>query len=43
LGGWIFATLLGVAGGGFFMSLVTAVVGAIVLLGLIRVMLPSRA
>jgi uncharacterized membrane protein YeaQ/YmgE (transglycosylase-associated protein family) len=43
LGGWIFATLLGVAGGGLFMSLVTAFVGAIVLLWLIRVMLPSRA
>ena len=42
LGGWIFATILGVAGGDLFMSLVTAVVGAIVLLWLIRVMLPSR-
>jgi uncharacterized membrane protein YeaQ/YmgE (transglycosylase-associated protein family) len=43
LGGWIFAALFGVAGGGLFMSLVTAVVGAIVLLWLIRLMLTSRA
>ncbi len=43
LGGWIFATLLGVAGGGFFMSLLTAFVGAIILLWLIRLMVPSRA
>ena len=43
LGGWIFATLLGVAGGGFFMSLLTAFIGAIILLWLIRLMVPSRA
>ncbi len=43
LGGWIFATPLGVAGGGFFMSLLTAFIGAIILLWLIRLMVPSRA
>jgi len=43
LGGWIFATLLGVAGGGFFMSLLTAFIGAIILLWLIRLMVPRRA
>ena len=37
LGGWMFATLLGVGGsGGFFVSLVVAFVGACVLLWLVR-------
>ena len=43
LGGWIFATFLGVAGGGVLMSLVTAFIGAIALLWLIRVVVPSHA
>lgn len=43
LGGWIFATLLGVGGGGFFISLFTAFVGAIALLWLIRLFVPARA
>ena len=43
LGGWIFATFLGVAGNGFIMSLVTAFVGACILLGLIRMMSARHA
>jgi uncharacterized membrane protein YeaQ/YmgE (transglycosylase-associated protein family) len=43
LGGWIFATFLGVGGGGVLMSLVTAFIGAIVLLWLIRLVAPSHA
>jgi uncharacterized membrane protein YeaQ/YmgE (transglycosylase-associated protein family) len=43
LGGWIFATLLGVGGGGFFISLFMAFVGAIALLWLIRLFVPARA
>jgi uncharacterized membrane protein YeaQ/YmgE (transglycosylase-associated protein family) len=43
LGGWIFMTFLGVAGGGVLMSLVTAFIGAIALLGLIRMVAPSHA
>jgi uncharacterized membrane protein YeaQ/YmgE (transglycosylase-associated protein family) len=43
LGGWLFATLLGVGGGGFFVSLFTAFIGAVILLWLIRLLVPARA
>jgi uncharacterized membrane protein YeaQ/YmgE (transglycosylase-associated protein family) len=43
LGGWIFTTCLGVAGGGVLMSLFVAFIGAIVLLWLIRMVAPGRA
>jgi uncharacterized membrane protein YeaQ/YmgE (transglycosylase-associated protein family) len=43
LGGWIFATFLGVGGGGFFLSLFMAFVGAVALLWLIRLIVPGRA
>jgi uncharacterized membrane protein YeaQ/YmgE (transglycosylase-associated protein family) len=43
LGGWLFATFLGVAAGGLLGSLVTAFIGAIVLLWLIRLVAPSHA
>ena len=43
LGGWIFATFLGVGGGGFFISLFIAFVGAVALLWLIRLIVPARA
>jgi uncharacterized membrane protein YeaQ/YmgE (transglycosylase-associated protein family) len=43
VGGWIFATFLGVGGGGFFISLFTAFVGAVALLWLIRLIAPGRA
>jgi uncharacterized membrane protein YeaQ/YmgE (transglycosylase-associated protein family) len=43
LGGWIFATFLGVGGGGFFISLFMAFVGAVALLWLIRLIVPNRA
>jgi uncharacterized membrane protein YeaQ/YmgE (transglycosylase-associated protein family) len=43
LGGWIFVTFLGVAGGGVLMSLVTAFIGAIVLLWVIRLVAPRHA
>jgi uncharacterized membrane protein YeaQ/YmgE (transglycosylase-associated protein family) len=43
LGGWIFATFLGVGGGGFFISLFMAFVGAVALLWLIRLIIPGRA
>jgi uncharacterized membrane protein YeaQ/YmgE (transglycosylase-associated protein family) len=43
LGGWIFATFLGVGGGGFFISLFMAFVGAVALLWLIRLIVPGRA
>lgn len=43
VGGWIFATFLGVGGGGFFLSLFVAFVGAVALLWLIRLLAPSRA
>jgi uncharacterized membrane protein YeaQ/YmgE (transglycosylase-associated protein family) len=42
LGGWIFATFLGVGGGGFFISLFMAFVGAVALLWLIRLIVPGR-
>ncbi len=40
VGGWMFSTFLGVSGGGFVISLVTAFVGAVILLWLIRLMAP---
>ena len=43
LGGWVFATFLGVAGGGVLVSLLTAFIGAVILLWLIRLIAPSRA
>ena len=43
LGGWIFTTFLGVGGGGVLMSLVVAFIGAIALLWLIRMVVPSHA
>ena len=43
LGGWIFATFLGVGGGGFFISLFMAFVGAVALLWLVRLIVPGRA
>lgn len=44
LGGWLFSTFLGTAGGGgVLMSLVVAFIGAIVLLGVIRLVAPSHA
>jgi uncharacterized membrane protein YeaQ/YmgE (transglycosylase-associated protein family) len=43
LGGWIFATFLGVGGGGFLVSLFVAFVGAVALLWLIRLIAPGRA
>jgi len=39
----MFATLLGIGGSGFFISLVMAFVGASVLLWLIRLIAPLRA
>ena len=42
LGGWIFATFLGVGGGGFWITLLTAFIGAVILLWLIRLIAPSR-
>jgi uncharacterized membrane protein YeaQ/YmgE (transglycosylase-associated protein family) len=42
LGGWIFSTFLGVGGGGFFISLFMAFVGAVALLWLIRLIIPGR-
>ena len=43
LGGWIFSSFLGVAGGGVLMSLVVAFTGAIVLLWAIRLVAPRHA
>ncbi len=43
LGGWTCATFLGVGGGGFFVSLFVAFLGAIALLWLIRLIVPGRA
>jgi uncharacterized membrane protein YeaQ/YmgE (transglycosylase-associated protein family) len=43
LGGWLFAAALGVSGTGFFMSLLAAFVGAVVLLTVIRLVIPARA
>ena len=43
LGGWIFSTFLGVAGGGVLMSLFTVFIGAVALLWLIRLVAPRHA
>jgi uncharacterized membrane protein YeaQ/YmgE (transglycosylase-associated protein family) len=43
VGGWIFAAFLGVGGGGFFVSLFMAFVGAVASLWLIRLLVPGRA
>lgn len=43
LGGWIFSTYPGIGGGGLFMSLFIAFIGAIALLWLIRLVGPSHA
>jgi uncharacterized membrane protein YeaQ/YmgE (transglycosylase-associated protein family) len=43
LGGWMFATFMGVAGSGFFMSLFVAFIGAVILLWLIRLVAPGHA
>ena len=43
VGGWILATFLGVGGGGFFISLFMAFVGAVALLWLLRLLVPGRA
>jgi uncharacterized membrane protein YeaQ/YmgE (transglycosylase-associated protein family) len=42
LGGWLFAVVFGVAGGGFLVSLLTAFVGAVILLWVIRLVAPGR-
>jgi uncharacterized membrane protein YeaQ/YmgE (transglycosylase-associated protein family) len=38
LGGWLFAVAFGVVGGGLFVSLLTAFVGAVILLWVIRLL-----
>ena len=43
LGGWFIAPFLGVGGGGALMSLLIALIGAIALLWLIRLVAPSHA
>jgi len=43
LGGWLFTVAFGMAGGGFIRSLVTAFVGAVILLWVIRLVAPGRA
>jgi uncharacterized membrane protein YeaQ/YmgE (transglycosylase-associated protein family) len=43
LGGWMFATFVGVAGGGFLMSLFVAFIGAVVLLWMVRLVAPVHA
>ena len=43
LGGWLFAVAFGAGGGGFFVSLLTAFVGAVILLWVIRLVAPGRA
>jgi uncharacterized membrane protein YeaQ/YmgE (transglycosylase-associated protein family) len=44
LGGWLFSSFLGTTGGGgVLMSMVVAFIGAIVLLGLLRLVAPSHA
>ena len=42
VGGWLFATVLGVAESGFVMSLFSAFIGAVVLLWAIRLVVPTR-
>ena len=43
LGGWMFATFMGVAGSGFLVSLFVAFVGAVVLLWMVRLVAPVHA
>jgi uncharacterized membrane protein YeaQ/YmgE (transglycosylase-associated protein family) len=43
LGGWMFATFIGVAGSGFLVSLFVASIGAVVLLSIIRLVAPVHA
>jgi uncharacterized membrane protein YeaQ/YmgE (transglycosylase-associated protein family) len=43
VGGRIFAMFLGAGGSGFFISLFMAFVGAVALLGLIRLIVPGRS
>src|ERR1700682_3602436 len=43
LGGWMFATFMGVAGSGFLMSLFVAFIGAVVMLWMVRVVAPAHA
>jgi uncharacterized membrane protein YeaQ/YmgE (transglycosylase-associated protein family) len=43
LGGWMFATFLGVGGAGFLMSLFVAFIGAVVLLWMVRLVAPVHA
>jgi uncharacterized membrane protein YeaQ/YmgE (transglycosylase-associated protein family) len=43
LGGWTSTALLGIGGGGFLLSLVMALVGAVILLGVIRRVAPRHA
>ncbi len=42
LGGWIFSRFFGVEGGGFVVSVLIALVGAVILLWLIRLVVPRR-
>jgi len=42
LGGWLFAVAFGVVGGGLFVSLLTAFVGAVILLWIIRLGAPAQ-
>ena len=42
VGGWLFAAILGVAGGGFVMSLFSSFIGALVLIWVIRLVVPTR-
>src|SRR5437899_5139619 len=42
LGGWLFAVAFGVVGGGLFVGLLTAFVGAVILLWVIRLVAPGR-
>jgi uncharacterized membrane protein YeaQ/YmgE (transglycosylase-associated protein family) len=43
VGGWLFTAFLGVAGPGFFMSLFSAFIGAVVLLWVVRLIAPGQA
>ena len=43
LAGWLFTVVFGMAGGGFVVSLLTAFVGAVILLWALRLIAPSRA
>ncbi|HXJ83340.1 MAG TPA: GlsB/YeaQ/YmgE family stress response membrane protein [Candidatus Methylomirabilis sp.] len=43
LGGWMFATFMGVDASGFLLSLIVAFIGAVVLLWLVRLIAPRHA